>query len=383
MARRSIIPLLLLSAATSAPLSARVQPAPRARRTGLYPGHAAALEGLCRRRDGMVRPRRRRAPPGPGPFRRDARPRESRDRRCRHRRGGVRRVPGHPGPGRRRTRRVQHSSFPIGHRRGLELPRRGRIGDHPDCNLPPAAAASSAGVRCSASSGSPVTRTPSAPASRCRCGAGHIGRTRPRRAAVPVEGTDIERVELNDSDAGLDSALAALRDEAVWIARLTMPLLDHGGAEASKAYAAELDAVGQQLDRGSRPNASGPSTTDWTARSARPVPMMAPASATRHGGYCLEQVLAPLATASWGSGRIPTASESSSPAPTRRSRAGSCARAGSPRRRSLGSRTYSRASWTSPRRCARISGSGGRTRASSGCRSSSPSARSSTTPSRR
>jgi hypothetical protein len=77
----------------------------------------------------------------------------------------------------------------------------------------------------------------------------NIGRTRPQRAAVAVERPKIERVGLAVPDSGLDSALGLLREEAPWIARLTMPLLDHGGAEAAKAYATEVAAVRGQLDR--------------------------------------------------------------------------------------------------------------------------------------
>ena len=121
-----------MMACLATPLPAQYNQAARTRRTGLCPGDAPGLEGLRRGRDGVVRPGRRRAPPGPGQFRGDARSHESRDRRRRHRRGGVRRVPRHPGLGRRRPRAVQHSSLSSRHRRGLELPHRGRVGDHQD-----------------------------------------------------------------------------------------------------------------------------------------------------------------------------------------------------------------------------------------------------------
>jgi hypothetical protein len=82
----------------------------------------------------------------------------------------------------------------------------------------------------------------------------NVGRTRPRHAAVAVERPDMERAALADPDTALDAALATLRDDAVWLTRLIMPLLDHGGAEATKAYAAELDSVRRQLDRAALPD---------------------------------------------------------------------------------------------------------------------------------
>ncbi len=80
----------------------------------------------------------------------------------------------------------------------------------------------------------------------------NIGRTRPQKAHVPLERPE-RKPKAPPPDRELDTLLAKLRDDALWITRLTMPLLDRGGEEATKAYAADVVVIREQAERAPLP----------------------------------------------------------------------------------------------------------------------------------
>jgi len=73
----------------------------------------------------------------------------------------------------------------------------------------------------------------------------NIGDTRPQRDGVELDQAKVERVQA-PVGGGLDSALADLRGRALWIARLTTPLIERGD-EPEKAYAGDLDTLKPRL----------------------------------------------------------------------------------------------------------------------------------------
>jgi hypothetical protein len=76
----------------------------------------------------------------------------------------------------------------------------------------------------------------------------NIGETRPQRDGVELESPPIERLKLTSRPAPLDETLANMREGAPWIAKLVMPLLDHGGAEPAKAYGEEIAELRRHID---------------------------------------------------------------------------------------------------------------------------------------
>lgn len=68
----------------------------------------------------------------------------------------------------------------------------------------------------------------------------NIGETRPQRDAVELEKPPIERLQLTARSSAFDGALANMKKGAPRIAKLVMPLLDHGGAKPAKAYGEEI-----------------------------------------------------------------------------------------------------------------------------------------------
>jgi hypothetical protein len=71
----------------------------------------------------------------------------------------------------------------------------------------------------------------------------NIGKTRPQRDSFELESPPIEPVFLPESPSSLDESIAGLRHGARWIAQMSMPVLDRGGANPEEAYADELSAI--------------------------------------------------------------------------------------------------------------------------------------------
>jgi hypothetical protein len=75
----------------------------------------------------------------------------------------------------------------------------------------------------------------------------NIGKTRPQRDSFELEQPPIERVFLPESPPSLDESAANLRHSARWMAQLSMPLLDRGGADPEEAYAEDLVEIETHL----------------------------------------------------------------------------------------------------------------------------------------
>jgi hypothetical protein len=75
----------------------------------------------------------------------------------------------------------------------------------------------------------------------------NIGETRPQQDAVELEKPPIERVEVTSRPNGMDEVLNHMKEGAHWITKLVTPLLDHGGAEPTKAYAEEVEELKQHI----------------------------------------------------------------------------------------------------------------------------------------
>lgn len=72
----------------------------------------------------------------------------------------------------------------------------------------------------------------------------NIGKTRPQRDSYELESPPIQRVSYGEDLSGsLEEAVEGARQGARWIAVLSTPLLDHGGADATTAYAGEIDEI--------------------------------------------------------------------------------------------------------------------------------------------
>jgi hypothetical protein len=71
----------------------------------------------------------------------------------------------------------------------------------------------------------------------------NIGKTRPQRDSFELERPPVQRITATDYPAALDEALANIREGSRWIARLSMPVLDHGGKNAEQAYTPDFDEL--------------------------------------------------------------------------------------------------------------------------------------------
>ncbi len=69
------------------------------------------------------------------------------------------------------------------------------------------------------------------------------GETRPAHDAVELETPPLQHFEWEQRPQGLDEAIANLREGARWIAELSMPLTDRGGAEPEKKYADQIARI--------------------------------------------------------------------------------------------------------------------------------------------
>ena len=74
------------------------------------------------------------------------------------------------------------------------------------------------------------------------------GKTRPQRDGVELEQPPMQRIASAGNPA-LATALAGLRERALWIARLTTPMIERGD-EPAKAYASDLDTLRARLAGG-------------------------------------------------------------------------------------------------------------------------------------
>lgn len=74
------------------------------------------------------------------------------------------------------------------------------------------------------------------------------GETRPQRDGVELEQPPVQRIAVA-GDPALSARLASLRERALWIARLTTPLIERGG-EPEKSYSSDLDTLRVRLAAG-------------------------------------------------------------------------------------------------------------------------------------
>ena len=63
-----------------------------------------------------------------------------------------------------------------------------------------------------------------------------LGATRPKRSSVVLQKPPAHRTTFEELSPGLDQSLADLREGARWIALMTTPLTDHGGADPQEAF---------------------------------------------------------------------------------------------------------------------------------------------------
>ena len=77
----------------------------------------------------------------------------------------------------------------------------------------------------------------------------NIGKTRPQRDSFELEHPPIERLAMPEGAAAFGEPIDQLRHSAVWITELSMPLLDHGGANAAEAYAGAVARVQEHFAR--------------------------------------------------------------------------------------------------------------------------------------
>jgi len=73
------------------------------------------------------------------------------------------------------------------------------------------------------------------------------GETRPKTDAVQLEEWPISQYDLERRPPGLDESIGFIREGAMWIAELTMPLTDQGGSDPTEKYADQIERVRQHV----------------------------------------------------------------------------------------------------------------------------------------
>ncbi|MCL7956412.1 MAG: hypothetical protein M8860_00495 [marine benthic group bacterium] len=75
----------------------------------------------------------------------------------------------------------------------------------------------------------------------------NIGATRPQRDAVELDEPPVALMDLPDPPPGLDEAIDLVRDGALWITELAMPLTDEGGDEPNERYAGQIARIREHI----------------------------------------------------------------------------------------------------------------------------------------
>jgi phosphatidylserine/phosphatidylglycerophosphate/cardiolipin synthase-like enzyme len=73
------------------------------------------------------------------------------------------------------------------------------------------------------------------------------GETRPQRDAVELDTPPIQLTDLATRPAGLDETIGFVRDGAMWITELSMPLTDTGGDKPEEKYAGQIARIQDRL----------------------------------------------------------------------------------------------------------------------------------------
>ncbi|MGW8283149.1 MAG: hypothetical protein ACWGON_07605, partial [Gemmatimonadota bacterium] len=73
------------------------------------------------------------------------------------------------------------------------------------------------------------------------------GETRPKTDAVQLEEWPISQYDLERRPPGLDESIGFIREGAMWIAELTMPLTDQGGSDPTEKYADQIERVREHV----------------------------------------------------------------------------------------------------------------------------------------
>jgi len=73
------------------------------------------------------------------------------------------------------------------------------------------------------------------------------GKTRPQRDAVELAEPPMMLFEPAAKEAGLDESIAMIRERALWVTELAMPLIDEGGDKPNEKYAAQIARIREHL----------------------------------------------------------------------------------------------------------------------------------------
>jgi phosphatidylserine/phosphatidylglycerophosphate/cardiolipin synthase-like enzyme len=73
------------------------------------------------------------------------------------------------------------------------------------------------------------------------------GETRPQRDAVELDTQPIQLLDLDSRPPGLDESIELVRDGAMWITELSMPLTDTGGDKPEEKYADQIARIQDRL----------------------------------------------------------------------------------------------------------------------------------------
>ncbi|MEJ2483563.1 MAG: hypothetical protein P8049_10750 [Gemmatimonadota bacterium] len=75
----------------------------------------------------------------------------------------------------------------------------------------------------------------------------NIGNTRPQRDAIELDRPPVALMELPALDPELDEALDLVRDGALWMAELLMPLTDEGGDQPNERFAGQIARIREHV----------------------------------------------------------------------------------------------------------------------------------------
>ncbi len=75
----------------------------------------------------------------------------------------------------------------------------------------------------------------------------NIGATRPQRDAVELDTPPVEWYEPTDVPPALEASISSVRERALWVTELLMPLTDRGGDEPEERYADQIRRVRERL----------------------------------------------------------------------------------------------------------------------------------------
>ena len=75
----------------------------------------------------------------------------------------------------------------------------------------------------------------------------NAGETRPQRDAVELDQPPLQLYEPDTRPAGLDESIGYIREGALWIAELSMPLTDQGGDKPNEKYADQIARIREHI----------------------------------------------------------------------------------------------------------------------------------------